>query len=480
MQRFGRSSFFCFLVGPGRGGGARCQASVDILLRSCHNAGVKRSSLWILPLLVAVMVGGSFYFDRQAKKGDRELNVYVRGGERMAAGAEIYRRGLEGKPFTYPPFAAVPFVAFEKLPDSWHAAAWFNVNFLILVFMIRWLHRYAKDERTGQDPPKLWLFWVLTAVFGGRHVVSVFTNQSHDLTICGLVMLTAASWCGYRKVSGIMAGFWAGLGAATKATPLIFLGMFGLRLHWLGLVAILLAAVGATVLPDYVWPREDGATWWRAWYDVNLAGLQVGGTAEAAGAWDSHSVLNQSMSGALRRLLTPVESTGSPFVVGDKGHVLFLDVSQSMTRVITLAFTGLVLALISVGVLFAKRAVRVAGNGAAAMQRKVGLGEVGAFTCGMVLLSPISSKSHFCVWLFPVAFIVNYLARTKRDVLGIMLFVIALVLGLLSKGFLGKELANLLLAYGSVAWSTFFLLLATVRCLQIAGATGKATAGEPA
>lgn len=440
---------------------------MDIQPRSCHNAGVKRTSLWLLPLLLAVMVGGSFYFDRQAKKGDRELNVYVRGGTRMAAGAEIYRRGLEGKPFTYPPFAAVPFVAFEKLPDSWHAAAWFNVNFLILVLMICWLQRYARDEQTGQDPPKLLLFWVLTAVFGGRHVVSVFTNQSHDLTIAGLVMLTAVSWCGYRRVSGMMAGFWAGLGAATKATPLIFLGLFGLRMNWLGVIMILLAAVGATLLPDYVWPREDGLAWWRAWYDVNLAGLKVGGTADAAGAWNTHSVLNQSMSGALRRLLTAVEVPDGNFVIGDKGYVLVADLSPTMVRVITLGFSGLVLGLISIGVLFAKRAVRAAGDGAAGMQRTLGLGEVGAFACGMVLLSPISSKSHFCVWLFPVAFVVNYLTRTKRDAFGIMLFVVALVLGLLSKGFLGREFANLMLAYGSVAWSTFFLLLATVRCLQV-------------
>ncbi|MGK0520101.1 MAG: hypothetical protein ACJAUC_002806, partial [Planctomycetota bacterium] len=117
------------------------------------------------------MVGGSFYFDRQAAKGDRELNVYVTGGQRMAAGEEIYRRGSDGKPFTYPPFAAVPFVPFAKLPATWHASAWFIVNFLILVGMIRWLHRYARGDETGRSPPKLWLFWVLTGVFCGRHVV---------------------------------------------------------------------------------------------------------------------------------------------------------------------------------------------------------------------------------------------------------------------------------------------------------------------
>ena len=429
---------------------------------------MKRSSLWLLPLLLAVMVGGSFYSDRQAAKGDRELNVYVTGGQRMAAGEQIYRRGLDAKPFTYPPFAAVPFVPFAKLPVSWHPSAWFVVNFLILVAMIRWLHRYASGEETGRSPPKLWLFWVLTAVFGGRHVVSVFTNQSHDLTIAGLVMLTAVSWCGHKRIFGMWAGIWAGLGAATKATPLIFLGLFGLRLHWLGVLAMLLTTVGATLLPDYVFPRADGVAWWRSWYDVNLAGLKLGGTAEAAGAWNSHSVLNQGLSGAMRRLFTAVEVPDGNFVVGDKGHVLLFEMSATMTKVATLVMFGFVLGVISMCVLFAKRAVRAAGDGMAAMQRTLGLGEVGAFACGMVLLSPQSSKAHFCIWLFPVAFVVNYLVRTRRDATAILLFAVALALGMLSKGMLGRSMANVVLAYGSVAWSTLFLLLATARCLQVA------------
>lgn len=451
-----------------RGNDGSIESIVDMLRCNCHNAIVKRSSLWLLPLLLAVMVGGSFYFDRQAAKGDRELNVYVTGGQRMAAGEEIYRRGLEGKPFTYPPFAAVPFVPFAKLPAAWHPSAWFLVNLLILAGMIRWLHRYARGSETGRSPPKLWLFWLLTAVFGGRHVVSVFTNQSHDLTIAGLVMMTAVSWCGHKRFSGMWAGVWAGLGAATKATPLIFLGLFGLRLHWLGLIAIVGVTIGATVLPDYMFPRADGMAWWRSWYDVNLAGLKLGGTAEAAGAWNSHSVQNQGLSGAIRRLFTAVEVPDGSFVVGDKGHVLLFEMSATMTKVATLLMSGLVLGLIAMCVVYAKRAVRAAGDGMANVQRTLGLGEVGAFACGMVLLSPQSSKAHFCVWLFPVAFVVNYLTRNRRDVIAIMLFSVALILGMLSKGVLGKPMANVVLAYGSVAWSTFFLLLATGRCLQVA------------
>ncbi|HEB54343.1 MAG TPA: DUF2029 domain-containing protein, partial [bacterium] len=353
---------------------------------------MKRSSLWLVPLLLAVMVGGAFWFDRQASKHDREIDVYVTGGRRMAAGEEIYRRGTDGKPFTYPPFAAVPFTLFNLLPASWHAEAWFVVNFVILVLMLRWLHRYATHADTGRGPPRLWWFWLLTAIFGGRHVISVFTNQSHDLTVCGLVALTAAAWGSRRYVGGLWAGLFAGLGAATKATPLIFLGLFGLRRHWLGVVALLSTTLAATLLPDYLFPRADGGSWVQAWYDVNLKGLEVGGTADARGAWNPHSVLNQSLSGATRRLFTPVEVPQADFVVGPKGHVLLLELSPTMVKVVTLALSALVLGAIALGVLFARRAVRAAGD-AAAVQRTVSLGEVGAFACGMVLLSPQSSKS---------------------------------------------------------------------------------------
>ena len=264
------------------------------------------------------------------------------------------------------------------------------------------------------------------------------------------------------------AGLWAGLGAAMKATPLLFVGLFGLRMHWLALLMVAVGAFGATLMPDLIWPRADGEAWWRAWYDVNLKGMDVGAAAEAGGAWNAHSVLNQSLGGAMRRLFTPVEVPGV-FVVGGEGEVLLLELSPRVAYVATLAMSALVLGLLSLCVLYARRAVRAAGDAGAAAQRRVALGEIGAFACGMLLLSPQSSKSHFCVWLFPVAFVVNRLVRGRRDVATLLLFVAAFVLGMLSKGVLGREMANLVLGYGSVAWSSFLLLLACLRCLQIDG-----------
>jgi len=441
---------------------------VDLPSATGHNAGVSRSRLWLLPLLLVAIVGGAWYFDAQGKKGDRELDVYTLGGQRMAAGEEIYRRGSDGKPFTYPPFAAAPFVPFVQLPESWWSEAWFVVDFLILLGVVRFLHRYATSADTGRGPPRVWWFWIPTAVFGGRHVVSALTNQSNDLLILGAVTMVAVCWSSRRQVVSAWAGFWAGIGAAMKATPLLFVGLFGLRMHWLALAALFASTAVATLLPDLLWPRADGGSWWRAWYEVNLTGLEVGGTADAHGAWNAHSVLNQSLSGATRRLFTPVVSADNVFVVGEQGDVLLFELSAGMHKAVTLLLQVGVLAVISFGVLCAKRAVRAAGDAADAMQRRVALGEVAAIACGMVLLSPQSSKAHFCVWLFPVAFVVQQLLRGRRDALALALFVASFVLAMLSKGLLGRDAANLVLAFGNVAWATLLLLLATARCLQVA------------
>jgi len=433
---------------------------VDSSRAAGHNGRVNHSRLWLLPLLLAVLVGGAWVFGYRAdKKEDRELPVYVVGGERMAAGAEIYRRGEDAKPFTYPPFAALPFVPFAVVPHEWQPAVWFAVNFAIVLLLVRWLHGYARQDVPGRAPPRLWAFWLLTGVLGGRHVFSVLSNQSHDLFIAGLVGLAAAAWVRGRSVAGVFVG----LGAAVKATPLLFLGLFGLRLRWFAIVLVLAAAALATVSCDLLFPRADGAFWWQRWFDVNLRGMEVGGAASQSGIWNSHSFLNQSLSGTLARLFTPV-TAAQKFVLGENGTVLLTELSPTVFKLVNLAAQLAVLALVALGAFAGGRVVRGAKDAVRA-QRLVALGEVGAVVCGMVLLSPQSSKSHFCVWLFPGAYLADRLLRGPRDRLATALLVAATITGLLAKDVLGTHLGNQALAFGNVTWATVLLLLATVRCL---------------
>jgi alpha-1,2-mannosyltransferase len=433
---------------------------MDSGARAGDNVAVNRTRLWLVPLLLAVMVGGAWYFGYRSKAEDRELPVYVTAGERMAAGGEIYQAAADKKPFTYPPFAALPFVPFAALPANWQPAAWFLVNFAMLVGLVTWFGRWAARDLPGRAPPRWLPFWFLVAVVGGRHVASVLTNQSHDLFIAGAVALAAAAWCRGRSTAGV----WVGIGAAVKATPLLFVGLFVLRGRWLALGLLAAAAALATLWPDWWFPRSDGRWWGQVWFDVNLRGLEVGGAARGAGAWNPYSILNQSLSGTLLRLFT-TSPGGSKFVVGEPGQALWLELSPATFKVVNYLAQAAVLGVIGWGILRARRAIAAAAD-PIAMQAWLGLGEVAAIACGMVLLSPQSSKSHFCVWLFPVAFVVDRLLRGPRDRLALALFAAGAVVGLLAKDLLGTQRGNLLLGFGNVTWATVLLLLATVRCLH--------------
>ena len=102
-------------------------------------------------------------------------------------------------------------------------------------------------------------------------------------------------------------------------------------------------------------------------------------------------------------------------------------------------------------------------------------GQAGAVLCGMVLLSPMSSKSHFCVLLIPMAFCVHHFLRCRGPVLGALLVGVFAVGTLTTKGVVGRELGNWLLAYGAVTWGAALSLLATAWVLHRASPKALAT-----
>lgn len=435
---------------------------MDAAHRHGDNGAVSRSRLWFLPVMLAVLVGGGWYFGFRALANDRELPVYVQGAERMVAGEEVYRRGADAKPFTYPPFAALPFVPMLPVPDKWQPPVWFACNFLLLLVLARWLHGWAKRPQVDARPQRLWLFWGGTLLVGGHHVISVFTNQSHDLLIAAAVLGVAWGCCRGGRAGWLGAGFAAGAGGALKATPLLFLELFALRRRWLAIVGLVVAVAGLSLLPDLFYPRADGRLWSVAWFEINVRGIQVGGAAQTPGIWDSHSFLNQSLSGALVRLFSPPPAVGT----FTDTQAMLVELPAGMLSAVSLVLKLLVVALIAVGVLAIGKLERLATD-RAAVQRTFGLAAAGMIACGMLLLSPMSSKSHFCVCLFPAAFLIDRLLRGPRDLLLLLLVLLAFALGpLCSKGILGRELGNRMLAIGNVAWSTAFLLLGLVRACR--------------
>jgi len=402
---------------------------------------VKRVKWWVWLLLIALVVAGAIGFER---KSTSELPVYTTGAERMVAGEEIYRT-TDLKPFTYPPFFAVPFVPWVWTPAVLHRGLWYVVNVATLGLILVVLHRAIGPALRA--PPTA--VWVVTGLIAARHVSAVFENQSHDLLVFALVVLACRGWAARRDAA---AGGWIGLAAACKATPALAIVPMVAQWRPLALAAVAVVGAVATFAPDLLFPRADGGSWAVAWYETFVAGLSVGGTAEGGNAWFAHSYLNQSLSGTLTRLLVPFEGQSEFFV-----DALVLDLGTTGRKWVNLAAQVGIVGL----VFFA--AFRCRGRGPLLRP----WGEFGLVLCGMVLLSPMSSKSHFCVLLLPALFCsLHYLQHGRDRILGGLL-VGSFALGTLTvKGVVGREWGNVFLAYGSVTWTALLLLLATAHVLH--------------
>jgi hypothetical protein len=414
----------------------------------------RRRALIGVLLLAGVVVG----LLSAHRKEVSELVVYVGGAERMSEGQEIYRP-TDAKPFTYPPAFALPFLPFVFLPEGAHRTVWFFTNLVVfggILWALRDLLRRFASSIGHEARPTGWI-WAVTALLAGRHVSAVFENQSHDMLVFGTV--TLAAWAGARGREGL-AGAAAGVGAAFKATPLLFAPLFFVQRRVRALSCLVVSVAVMVWLPDLLFPRADGGSWVVAWYRTFLSGIEVGGTAEAEGAWNAWNLLNQNLASSLYRLMTPVPQEQWTKNCWDASVVA---VGPAGLKLITLAAQ----AAIVLHLLWSSRPSLAKGE-AAALTAFRRLGEAGLVGCGMVLLSPMSSKAHFCVLTLAALFAVSHYALVRRDRTQLVLLVLAAATGLLSmKGLVGSSFGNVLLANGVVCWHTVLLMLAAGRALRL-------------
>jgi hypothetical protein len=87
----------------------------------------------------------------------------------------------------------------------------------------------------------------------------------------------------------------------------------------------------------------------------------------------------------------------------------------------------------------------------------------------MVLLSPTSIKTHFCVLLLPVAFCLGeFLFQRRSPILGVVLMVVFIFSTLTVKDLIGAKLGNPIMAAGSITWCSLGLFVATGSVLSAA------------
>jgi hypothetical protein len=282
----------------------------------------------------------------------------------------------------------------------------------------------------------------------------VFQNQSNDLFV--LVAVVAAFEAAAQR-GHLRCGAWLGFGAACKATPMLFVPYLVWKRHGIAAIAVGGVFLGLSLLPDAFFHSDTGRSYLSDWYHTFLTGMnpldeQSSATAAAAGAWEPWNYRNQSLSGTFYRLFTPIEQP-------DAHHYEVSLAALSPATIKWLSY-GAMAALLGLFLLVTrKRSEEAAESEAAATLRLAA--EFGLFACGMVLFSPMSSKSHFCVLLLGHGALVATVLYRRRDVVLVALVAVIAALNLFTtKGIIGDRLGRMVLALGPVTILTLVTVLA--------------------
>ena len=264
-------------------------------------------------------------------------------------------------------------------------------------------------------------------------------------------------------------GLLLGLAAAMKATPLLFLPVLIWQRRWRATGAMILGLSVASVAADLVLPPEDGPWNLVRWVEISSSAAQPGKSGSDT-IWAAWNPMNQNLSGMVHRWTTDSPSNGS----GEIRQAILPMGKASQERVIKVAQL-LILALVFLGTFSWGRRGRV-DRDLVPLRR---LAEAGVVACGMLLLSPMSSKAHFALLLMPLAVLILDIDVRRRDPLVLILLVIALFCGPMSShALVGGDLADTLLAIGSVTIAAIAIMLATIRFLWTRPWSGK-DAGDP-
>ncbi len=227
-------------------------------------------------------------------------DVYVRAAQVLASGGQVYD---EVPTYTYPPFMAWLALPFAALGVVAGRILWFAVNVACLVGMVhlawRWVYpRQLTAEAPASQRLERWAVFAFGLFLGGRALTISILHHQTDLVFGLLVFAGIDQWI---KGRALVAAVGFGLAAAMKCTPLLWLVFF----LWSGprpaALVVGLTAIAANLLPSLTHPGTEG-TWLGAW--LNQVLLNVMRPGSFPGQWNVDVMTNQSLAGSVYAWLT--------------------------------------------------------------------------------------------------------------------------------------------------------------------------------
>ena len=369
-----------------------------------------------------------FYFRFRTDWGG--TTIFLRAGDCMVRGEPLSTCSLG---FAYPPLFALFMVPFSILPAWAGNLAWYAV----LVATTYGCFRICESLTIRAfDLTRRELFWVrlFAVILSVKFVLAVFTNQAYDSLVLFFLLV---GLYGLSENKTFLGAFGLAAAAALKATPLLMLLYPLLLRKWklFGLGAGL--CVVLSLLPDVLSPpNHPNAGYLRTWL-LEVAGGGLFGTRPADGYgmfFQGSTHFNQSLKASVYRLVDP-------------RNLPWKDLAANAQIILYAVYVVYCLAALAIVL----RSAKMAG---------AHLWGASVVVISMLLLSPISSKSHFVVLLLPQMVIVAYLLKHREAwPVTVPLLCASFLLSVLSSRWpAGRELSVKIMSLGSMTIATLLLL----------------------
>ncbi len=402
--------------------------------------------VWFAVLLSAASLVG---VNHRARTGRAALLKWEDTFLTLEQGEPIYGRGLafgelatsEGYPTL--PLSLLLLSPFRSLGPQWGTLAWAFFK----VILAWWIVTRALDfsaGATGRPPP--WAVWVVL-LLSVRVLHSDLQHGNLNLVVGATVLAAFSAWARGRDT---LCGFWLGVGAILKVTPLlgvVFLLRKKSRRGLLGLAGGL--ATCALVLPALWLGWETTLELNNAWWD-QMIGPYLEGTPLTIVQTEQ---INQSMLGVGARWLTDCVA-----IVGRAGSHTE-DVSINVLSLSPAAFHW-VHRIAAAWVLCALWLSLSPDD--SKRPGYVILGEAALLALAMLILSERSWKQHYVLLPLPLAFLTGQIIAahgsasvrfSARALAGLCLFAVTGLIALSGDAVLGDFGADLAEAYGVWFWA---------------------------
>ena len=386
--------------------------------------------------ILTFLIFGGFGIGAVLRQHSEWTETYIATARSLAHGEDFYS---EHRDFTYPPFSAFSMLPFVPLNPFVARGIWYGCCVISILYLTTkaWRLSDGPPVESGPDhaaaPRREQIAFILGhVVVLLPFLLNALSHLQTDILIAALIMAGCGAIVSRRFLAGAT---WIGVATAFKATPLLFAPYLIWRRQYLAGIWLFIAAVVVSLGADLVHRDPNGGVWVTLW--AKLYVTPMGKSDFMPGDWKNALNNNQAIAGAVRRWMTTSwdEDPNLNRPLADR-------MSPQVARKIRYMFIGCCAAIVLIPLAAVQRrrfgsliplvtANREGAENLGANLPTLAVIEMGMICSLMLLLSPNSSRAHFCLLYLP-AFSIARWAVNRKDVWVRILFALAVISALLS------------------------------------------------